>query len=314
MSASAYRRSKNVLIKAVIIPELKFRDVQRHVFGADLVEAANDTALEDAPEAFNRIGVDRADNVLTRAVVDRLMIVVGQPAIGRIVIGRKQADLVADRLVNEGLQVLFADELQNASDHVALALHRADDGRLGAGGVLAALAALADVFVFVFAPDPRFVHLNDAAKLVHVIFDKSNADAMAHIPSGFVRAEAHRPHDLKGTHSLLAGQHHVSDAKPVLQRLVGVLEDRPRDVGEAIASRAARSAGGALPVKARLEGIDLEIAAARAMDPVRPTAGDQVGPASFLVGESILELADRHLMNWLGALRHQFLPPSNRRT
>ena len=38
--------SKNIFVGAVVIPELKFRDVKRQIFGADLVEAANDAAFE----------------------------------------------------------------------------------------------------------------------------------------------------------------------------------------------------------------------------------------------------------------------------
>ena len=63
-SAACYRRSKHVGVVAVVVAELKFRDVQRHIFGAHLVERADHAALEDAPKAFNRVGVNRADNVL----------------------------------------------------------------------------------------------------------------------------------------------------------------------------------------------------------------------------------------------------------
>jgi hypothetical protein len=51
-SASLNRRSENVIIEAVVISELKFRDVQRHVFGAHLVERAHHAALEDRPKAL----------------------------------------------------------------------------------------------------------------------------------------------------------------------------------------------------------------------------------------------------------------------
>jgi hypothetical protein len=57
-------RAENVRVCPVIVAELERRDIQRHVLGADLVEATDNTALEDQPEAFNRIRVDRADNVL----------------------------------------------------------------------------------------------------------------------------------------------------------------------------------------------------------------------------------------------------------
>jgi hypothetical protein len=56
-SASTYCRAKNVRILAVIIADLKLRDIGRHIFGAHLVERADDTALEGRPEILDRIGV-----------------------------------------------------------------------------------------------------------------------------------------------------------------------------------------------------------------------------------------------------------------
>src|ERR1700682_3697120 len=51
-SASADRLAEDVLILAIIVTELKFGDVERQIFGADLVESADNAALEDRPEAF----------------------------------------------------------------------------------------------------------------------------------------------------------------------------------------------------------------------------------------------------------------------
>jgi hypothetical protein len=51
-SAPCYGLSEHVRVAPVIVAELKFHDVQRQVLFADLVEAANDTALEDRPEAL----------------------------------------------------------------------------------------------------------------------------------------------------------------------------------------------------------------------------------------------------------------------
>ena len=50
--ASADRHSENVSVKSVVVSELKLRDVQRHIFGADFVEAADNPALEDRPKTF----------------------------------------------------------------------------------------------------------------------------------------------------------------------------------------------------------------------------------------------------------------------
>jgi hypothetical protein len=68
--ASVDRRSENISVLAIVVAELKFRDVQRHIFGAHLVKCADDAALEDGPEVFDRVGVDCADHVLTLAMVN----------------------------------------------------------------------------------------------------------------------------------------------------------------------------------------------------------------------------------------------------
>ena len=68
VSACADRRPENVCVEAVVIAELKFRDVQRHVLLADLMESADNTALDNGAEALNRIGVNRAASVKSRMI------------------------------------------------------------------------------------------------------------------------------------------------------------------------------------------------------------------------------------------------------
>ena len=59
--ASLDRFAEDVVIKTVVISELKFCDVQREVFAADLVIGANDATLNQRPEASIRDGPgDRA--------------------------------------------------------------------------------------------------------------------------------------------------------------------------------------------------------------------------------------------------------------
>jgi hypothetical protein len=72
---STYCCAENVGIEPIVVAELKLGNVQRHIFGAHLVECADYAALEDRPEAFNRIRVDRTDNVLLAVTIDRLMVV-----------------------------------------------------------------------------------------------------------------------------------------------------------------------------------------------------------------------------------------------
>ena len=100
--ASRNRRSEDICVLPIIVAELKFRNVQRHIFGTDFVEASDDPALEDRPEALNRVRVDCADNVLASGVVNCAMRVVGQSVIDAALIGREQTNFVRDGFTNEG--------------------------------------------------------------------------------------------------------------------------------------------------------------------------------------------------------------------
>src|SRR5665213_2199742 len=44
--ASSHRFSENIFVPAIVIPELKFRDIKREIFSANLVERSDDSALE----------------------------------------------------------------------------------------------------------------------------------------------------------------------------------------------------------------------------------------------------------------------------
>ena len=62
--ASANSRPENVRVHPIIVSELKLRNAQRHIFGADLVKAADDAALENRPETLNRVCVNRAHSTV----------------------------------------------------------------------------------------------------------------------------------------------------------------------------------------------------------------------------------------------------------
>ena len=56
----------------VVVPELKFGNVQMQIFLADLMERPNDAALQDRPEAFDRIayGPRRKRTMLPDGLID----------------------------------------------------------------------------------------------------------------------------------------------------------------------------------------------------------------------------------------------------
>jgi hypothetical protein len=305
--ASAYDRVEDVWIAAVVIPELKLRNVQRHIFGADFVECAHYTALEDRPKTLNRVRVNRADHVLFFAVIDgSVRHGVGQALVSGPRVGRKQANFVGNRLANETENFIAACPVQNASHDIALTLHGANDGYLAA--VVAFL--FIPVAVLIVSADVGFINLDNAAKLF-LRLHHCGTDFMAHQVRRIVGAEAHLPLNLKGANSFFARGHEMHDLEPVAQRLVGVLEDRSDQHREPIAARVALLA---LPMPfARAQVIDLGIAAARAVNAVWPAAGLQVSLGRFIVAErkALFKLALRHLVDRLRTLCHGGYPSTS---
>jgi hypothetical protein len=91
------RSSENIIIHPIVIAELEFRNVQRQVLMADLVEAAHDAALQERPKAVNGLGVNRAVDVLLFGMADDAMREgLAQLAIAGMLIGREQADFFGE--------------------------------------------------------------------------------------------------------------------------------------------------------------------------------------------------------------------------
>jgi hypothetical protein len=158
-----------------------------------------------------------------------------------------------------------------------------------------------------FAADKSFVHLDNASEFFKVPVSERRSDTVAHVPSGFVRTEAHEAMNLKRAHSLFAGQHQVNNAEPIFERLIRVLENCARNVRETIAGL--RRAFVALPVpRIALQFCDTLSATARASNALRPSLADQIGAASLFVREMSVELGGGKLVNRLAG-SHWSSPP-----
>ena len=316
-SASLDRRSKDIRVLAVVVPELKLGDIERQIFLADLVEASHDAALDERPEALDGLSMNRADDILPVRMVDYAVVVpfLRELAIAGPSICAKQTDPLRNGFVNERGQGGHLDVGDHTSHDVALALDRADDNRFASAARSAAsVAAFVLMAVFCKAADEGFIDFDDTAKLVDIL-SKSDADLVAHEPSGLVGTEAHIPLDLQGAHSLFADKHQMNDTKPILERLVRVFKDCAGEMRKAIAGRPAGSALRALPVMAGREGVNLGIAAARADDSLRPSANDQVSAAMIFVREQLIELHRSQLMDGFRLLfaGHEGFPLFNER-
>jgi hypothetical protein len=273
--ATTDRRSENVGVETIVIPELKFRDVQRKVLFADLVEGADHAALNQRPKAFDGVCVDCADNVIALSVIDgdvlRKFLI--QMLVANPLIGHEQADFVRDGFMHKAFQRDGAHVFNDAGNHVALAANSTSDHGFARSGPASAVTTASVMSVFGFPANESLVNLDNAAKLFNVAFRERSANAMAHVPSGFVRAEAHETIDLQCAHSLFAGQHQVNDAEPIFERLIRVLKNRAGKVGEAIGR--VRGALVALPMpRITLQLSRFYSATARAMDALWPPLAD----------------------------------------
>jgi len=307
---STNRCTEDIGIVPIIIAELELGHVKRQVLRADLVISADDAALEDRPETLNRVGVDCTHDVLALGVIDLLMGAEGYVHVGIAcgLVSAEQADLVRDHFEQEDPQGLFLDVLDYSRDHIAVALQSPGNGR-HAGSRAAttptlSATALAFVAILGLPADPGFVGLDNTDELLEFFIGHRGADFVGHIECGFVGTETHRAVDLVGTHALLAGHHHVDDAEPLPERLVGVLKNGSGEMGEPIA-RPWR-ARVALPlVGHRSDRVSDQGPAARAKDfPVRPTVCDQVVGAGILAYEKRVELCKSHLMDTFPRLSH----------
>ena len=74
-SSPLYRFAENIGFAAVVVTELELCEVQRQILLADIMVSAHDSALQERPERFNRIGMRGSDNVFTLSVADDLVFI-----------------------------------------------------------------------------------------------------------------------------------------------------------------------------------------------------------------------------------------------
>src|SRR6266542_2092805 len=303
-SASADRLAEDVGVVPVVVAELELGNIERQIFGTHLVESADNAALEDRPEAFDRLRMDRTDDVLARRVVDDAVRVLGiKPSVADPLVGAQQANLLRHRAAHESLKNVAAHAVDNPRDDLALALDSADYGDLArASAATSAPAALVPVPVLRLAADEGFIDLDDPHQLAEVLVRQPGSDAMAHVPGGRIGAEAHVTMDLQRADPLFAGQQQVNDPEPLPQWLIRVFEDRTDDGREAVVgSRRGARVAEVVP-RHRAVRFDLGITAAWADDEFRPAMLGEVDLAGVFVREQPLEVSDRHLVDRLAAL------------
>jgi hypothetical protein len=280
---------------------LELCHVKRHIFPAHFVERADDATLENRPEAFDGLSVDRADDILALGVINNAMrLFAVKTLVASPLIRAKQADFVRDRFADERGEGIGTDIRDYPCDHIPLAADGADNWRFAGTDAASstAAAALIPMSVFGQAADESFIDFDNAAELVNV-FHKSDADAMAHIPSRFQGAETHITPNLASAYSLYTGEHQMNNAVPIAQRLISVFENRARKVGETICASLAAIRAFPVPFPG-FEIINPFASATRTADAFRPTLANEVSTTGIFVWKHRLELRDGQLVDLRG--------------
>ncbi len=272
-SASCYGFPKDVGILAVVVTELKLREVQGQILLAYVVKTAHDAALEQAPERFDVVGVDLAPHVLASRVRYGVVLITYrfQVVIAAMLVCCDQINLVAHGSAHETIQGGRISVLDHLADDVAFATDSADHRGFAthAGDVL----LFVPVTILVFAADAGFVDFNDTHKLLEIGIIHCRTQAMAHIPRGAVVAASDLTLNLKRADSLFGIEYLPENLEPSLQWIVRVFENGSRNYGEPIGVAAPASDIRALPFPRQFNLVDvIWLAATRAFNlAVRPT-------------------------------------------
>ncbi len=188
------------------------------MFCAEFMVSACNRTLQEAPDVLNGVGVGVLYNVFAPVVRDGLMLSVMVPdaLIGRPVVGVDGISLgvgvLFDKVV-KGLAVKTVDDLEPC---LAATLDDSNDY------ALVPFVAAADTLPS--TTYPSFVNLNLATQFGGVGFGHGVADAMAEVPSRFVR-DSDGALDLIGRDTLFGLKHQIDGDEPLGKRKVAIVED-----------------------------------------------------------------------------------------
>jgi hypothetical protein len=298
-SAACYCLPEDIGVVAMVVTELKLRQIERQVFRADVVIRADDSALEQCPERIQVLSVDFTTHVLAFVVIDRLVPKsAAKAAIARILVSSYEFNLFTDGLANESFQRLSSCIFDNLTNDVAFATDCSDyadlAGTEAAGSEVFAFAVMAIPF---FPANEGFVHLYDAHKLLKFRVLHGGAQPVAEIPSSMEgrRFAKEHPSDLPRGNALLTLKHRIQDLKPRQQWNFRVLKDGSGSHRKAISISTSASRIRAFPLPRQRNVVNrLGFTATRTSRAVRPTTHNQELAASIFIGKAGHQLVKRH--------------------
>jgi hypothetical protein len=279
-SSPLYRLAEYVAFAAVVMPELKFGQVQRQILLTDMVIGTYDAALEQRPERIKIRGMDFATHILASRMVDRLVRIAQcvQVMITSKIVGRDEINLVTDSLANESIERARPCILYHLANDVALAADRANDANLaGADAAPPEMLALAGVFVLFLPTDEGLVHFDDAHELAKLRIVHRGAEPVTYIQRSRI-GRSNLALNLHRADAFLGVEHAPEHFKPRAKGKLRVLKDGPDQEREAIGVAASALTVRAFPFPQLIDVVDrLRLPATRAARmPVWPTMKEEV--------------------------------------
>lgn len=215
---------EQVGILSAIESECHLIQIGREMLCADLVPCSHDAALQEREGRFDCVGMNVALNIDAVLVPDGLVFFGGDSGfghgerIGSEFIRNDHINILAHVLTDvlchgARLRIPSMEETQ-----IAIALADSNNHFLR---FLSSVDALSDLL----PANVGFVHFDSAIKHRLLGFVHGSADAMAEVPRRLV-ADSKSPLDLIRGHSLACFTEKQGGEKPLLQREMGVIEDR----------------------------------------------------------------------------------------
>jgi hypothetical protein len=267
---------------AGILAEIKLSQIAVKVLCVDVLIDANQTALQDRKETFERVGVYVIPYPFELGMVHSVM--AGNR--GELVAGSgigHEAAFVVHVLANDADSRLMVEE---GRADIAATFHKAHDNRVvGLAAEASRPLGLAGSRQF------GFISLNDLASAAkranRAIGSHGKANAMAKMPSGF-HAAAKDALKLAGRYAFLGRTKQVDGLKPQVQGQMAILKDRAHANRKRLAADVAlaKASAGRLASQASNLGC-ISIAAMGARRSIRPKLGFDVFEGGFLVVKPI---------------------------
>lgn len=241
-------------------------------------------ALQDRPDALNRIGGHRSTGVFSGAVVDRLMLVEQAVQIveDHVVIGvelRADFDIGMDFAVD----LVQRTDRRDLRPRPSAALPHAKHGHF-ADRAASSMEFLMLVFVGLFAAEERFVYLDYPFELVDGIGSAARlAEPSQNEPCGLL-GHAYLFRQLHRADALAGRDQQVHGVNPLVERDLGALENGSR------ADREIEVPTGVAAVEPSLADGDTRFLPAVGTNrTVRPEPTFEIQPRRFVVGEQLEE-------------------------